>query len=118
MKKLLFSVLAAVLLLAGCKQQPQVPVQQPHVHEPHEHNFRQWYVNPQKHWQFCEGGEKANEGEHQLRNDGSCAVCTGVVVESDDGSAVVYLYDQAGELYCTAWYDEYGNMIEEEQNNQ
>lgn len=116
MKKLLLSVMAAVLLLmAGCEQQQQAPVQQPpHTHEPHVHNFQKWYMNPEKHWHFCECGARSDEGEHQLQEDGTCDICSGVISKDADGSAVVYLFDQKGKLYCTAWYDADGNMIDEE----
>ena len=78
------------------------------------------------HWTLDENGEKANEEAHSLSDDDFCSVCGAEVLEFDDGSAWVSLYDdygfpcrficygEDGVIYSDAayeyTYDENGNL--------
>ncbi len=99
MKKInLIYLLIFILCLTGCSS--------------HEHEANTFELDKNMHWQFCSDcGEKFNASKHILDEFGFCEVCGASIINNEDGTYMITIYDDYGSIIKQTDYDENDNVI-------
>lgn len=99
MKKInLIYLLIFILCLTGCSS--------------HKHEANTFELDKNMHWQFCSDcGEKFNASNHILDEFGFCEVCGASIINNEDGTYMITIYDEYSSIIKQTDYDENDNVI-------
>lgn len=73
--------------------------------------FDTWSADLNQHWHDCmDCDDEQDRGDHELNEEGYCAVCGAYVYANEDGSANVITFDNYGSMLTNAEYDAEGQL--------
>ena len=69
-----------------------------------------WDADLEQHWQIDETGNKTELAPHQFDGAGSCEICNSTVLDYNDGTYELTVYNKYGNIEHSRFYGEDGNV--------